>query len=333
MNKIKKFLLIINLVLLPIVNLLAIEQICTPDKDCFNVEQGIDEIYLIGCVHEKEWPAFEIKLINNACQKNIVHLQESLSDDKATRTNIAKSIGYKDPGYLLGMENSLVNIFMDLVYEYAVIYLVTTQPDLYADVWFERAQDRKLNVLTMLLTDEKARNLWKEFAKSKEVKKLNKNIIAVINNLIKSKSQFAQSEAYRKLSKDDYQWLDLFKHFAVYILDNHIAKLPVELQPDIEKIRDFLLNKPEESEYLVYIRFDLNSYWRNIFIKENIKKAIEFAKEVKKPLFILIGQDHYKDIESFLKSTNYKFNGYPQEELQGDEELVRAVLEQTRKEL
>lgn len=226
------------------------------------------------------------------------------------------------------MENALVDIFTDLVYEYGIIYEVTTHPKECPDIWFERSQERKFVLLNQFQIGIAARDLWKQFKKSKDRKNLNEKIISIIDNLINSResSQKASLTAYKKLSVDDNQWLDLFKYFGLYILENHIVKLPKDKQLDIEKIRNFLLEEPTKAENLVYIRFDVNTYWRNIFIKDSIKKAFAFARNVNKTLFIIIGQDHFKDIESFIKSEGYPLESYPFNHFY-TEENARAALE------
>lgn len=332
LTKMKLIKLIITILAIwPIAYLPASEKFCTPSNDCFVLQNIEPQIYLIGQQHDEKWVNFQIETSKLAIQKKLVNIQESVSNDSHTLNTIANRLGYNSSGYLFGMEDPLVNFLCDLVFEYSLLYMLTIEPESVPahvlDIWSKRVANSKGQVLGQLVLDHKAEALWKEFRKSNAINKLNKNIVSAIDEMLKNKNNVSQAtaKAFKKISLFEEQWLDLFRHFALYILDNHIAKLPLGLQPDIEKIRDFF-NDPLNSEYMVYIRFDVNTYWRGIFIQKNIEKAFNYAQKVKKPLFILIGQDQFEDIKSFLQRSNYPFKAYPFSSLY-NEELARKVLE------
>lgn len=315
--------------------LTAVEQLCSPSGTCYSYsEEEGSKIILIGNQHDEQSMNFEIQVLTEALKKNIVALQESLSNDKAAIINIARQLGFKRPGYLLGMEDPLANFFTDLIHDYGLMHAVVTEPDAWPPEWTERSLNKKGQLLTQFKMDPTAKKLWRQFKKSSYSTNLSNNVISIVDELIKSKQPIpvAKQRAFLKLSKDENQWLGLFKHLGVYVLEEYIMKLPEDKRLDADMIRKHLLEDPLENEGIVYIRFDVNTYWRNFFIKDNIKKTFAFAQKVNKPLFIIIGQDHFKDIEAFIKT-----EGYPLESYSFDyfytEELARQVLEQSKNEL
>lgn len=273
-------------------------EICSHERCyAFSEEEGA-KVVLIGNQDVEESHIFQIKVMKEALEKNVVCVQESLSDDEATILNLVKVLGYSKRGYVFGMEDPLVNYFIDLVSDYSVVYSMTVEEDKYKAVWAERAANVKGQALAQLMVDPFAKRLWNLFvasiknknyeedALSEEpyVEPISKETINIINSLIRSKDENKSNvkhRAYLAVSKNPYQWLAFFKYFGLFVLNNYVAKLPEEKRPNIEIIKNYLIN-PTNSKDIYYIRFDLTARWRDFFITEKIKKAFEFAKTVNK---------------------------------------------------
>lgn len=175
---------------------------------------------------------------------------------------------------------------------------------------------KEIQLLELFVRNSCTKELWKQFINheaSSSLKKKNPKVIIAINKLVTytslhSISRWEVISAKKLMSMDAYNWKRLLKYFGTYVLLEHIAKLPENKRPDIEKIQQYL-SDPTDIDNLLYINFDCITYWRDIFIKENIKIALECAKTVRKTLKIVIGYHHYDDIKSFLESEGCSVKG------------------------
>lgn len=284
----------------------------TPTSLSDRVKEVVN-VKIVGVLHSEASGEMELKYINKALKKEIVFVNEGLSNTDSARMHIAKLKNYTHFGYLFGMEDELVNCFTNMVCEdYAIVFYMAICPDKFLSSFdnttntLERCAALKDRFLGNLLFDPFTRNIWKAFTESDYSHQLDKNIISVIEKFMESKIEMelamrAIIRTEKTLSLDACNWLFLLNNFGLYILHNYIAKLPKEKRPNIDKIQEFLTD-PTDQNNALYIRYDLNVYWRDIFIKENIKEALEFARSVAKPLAITIGQDHFDDINSFLST-------------------------------
>lgn len=81
------------------------------------------KIILIGNGHTEEATTFELDVAKRAMKKEVINIAESVLNRKESLMARARLCGYLDSGYYFGMEDPLVNHFVDLVYRYAPIYM------------------------------------------------------------------------------------------------------------------------------------------------------------------------------------------------------------------
>lgn len=253
-----------------------------------------------------------------ALKKEIVFPYESVTNTEEDRMLAAKAMRFKNFGYLFGMEDPLVNCFTSLVStDYQIVYFMSDSQEFLKDFSedeqpgiLERYNKYKARILETFACNAFTKKAWKEFI-SKDASMSFKNKasseIQIINMLINQSTKNSaivlcqQIEQIVSLTPDAFDWKRLVEDFANYVLDKHVAKLPVEKRPNIEIIKRYL-SEPRDTEDVLYIRFDFNVHWRDSFIKENLMIAIECAQKFNKALKIVIGQDHYDDIKAFLES-------------------------------
>lgn len=296
--------LMIAFTILMINHLSANEPLCTPNENCFNFENIESQIYLIERSETSPWTWFEMYLMDYVEKEKIIYLAEAQSVQRA------KDSFYNIPYFFREMENALINSFLSLVDYTNTIYKINSPSA--PTAFYEQFKYHKTHVIDLMLFDAKALELWTDFKNSNEIKNIDGNLVSLFNNIIDNKKhpKLKVSKAYDQLYHlPDSQWLDLFKYFPIYILNNHIAKLPQKFRPDIQKIRNFFENSSNDD----FVLKEFNSYlyhWKNLFIQENIKNAYKFAQTVAKPIFMIVSQHNFKHTETFLKKLNYPFKSY-----------------------
>lgn len=269
-----------------------------------------NDIFLIGLGGSK---SRDIPLINEALlgafNKQIVYGAESVVRDEARELEMATSLGYDQKGYFYGIESSVANAFCDIVHYYRYMPIF--------DLISYQEQEALMIGIAQIASNCKYDPLTKKlFRKFLRYKKFNRNVSKrflkwldhELTTTLKGGERSAEF-AYQKdfllsnkalIRKDFSHWREFLKAFGLYFMEEVIAALPEKIRPDLKQLEDFF-HHPEDPKNVFFARFEINRNWRDGFIARNILELHQIAIELKKPLFILIGNDHISTLEEALK--------------------------------
>lgn len=296
----------------------ASEKFCDKRGQCYEyeLEESEPHIHLISNYHDEIGNKLEKILYDAGFKKQIVYGAESLARTLSSENFIAKSKGYESRGYTFGLEGEMADTFMDFIYNNHFIYSYAIEmPELLLS-HKERVDNLIDSILYNAHVKPIARKVILSFLASKEVDKINSSLISDVRKFSTKKLEdlhLIDTRAEELREKYSYaEWTKFIRILSLHMLDNYIVTLPKDEQPNIDKTRAAIEN-PEDIVSKLYIRFKLNGDWRQSFWEKNIDEIYKIAKKHKKPLFILIGKDHFETFEHHLKEKSYPIKSYPME--------------------